>query len=278
MATYHGIQNNVIYAQPDFTASQNDKGGWTASRSYILTRATWNLSTYRAKFARGVNITTLDTDIEPYHSFLTINTANPTYIEGDLVMVSVEFSGGSYSQYDIGSGSPASEITYRLEGRLSDRPVSEHPDFLALTEDVRVALGRLINGEAQLVNDPTEGYLIRFGEFGGTYDFPITPQDTVIGADPVAFGFALRINEGRTSYFSPTLTYTETRQGTSPIPSSTLTNLGKIATPNGTPPDPGTGRDWMLTGASQEQNGDLYQTSLEWTASDDDGWDQFFYS
>jgi hypothetical protein len=56
-----------------------------------------------------------------------------------------------------------------------------------------------------------------------------------------------------------------------------LNKLGRISTPRGGPPTPTGSRNWMLTGASQEQRGDLYQTQLEWSLSEREGHDSFLY-
>jgi hypothetical protein len=59
---------------------------------------------------------------------------------------------------------------------------------------------------------------------------------------------------------------------------SQLNLLSKVATPRGNPPNVSGDRNWLLTSASQEQRGELYQTTIEWTLSEREGWDSFLYS
>ena len=53
--------------------------------------------------------------------------------------------------------------------------------------------------------------------------------------------------------------------------------LGEISSPRGNPPTV-EGYDWMLSGASQEQRGQLYQTTIEWVLSRAGGHDAFLYT
>jgi hypothetical protein len=277
MPTLHGIQNNTIYPQPDFTATQNDRGGWTASRTYILTRTTWNLVTYRARFARGNAITDFDTEVEPYHSFLTIESANPTYTEGGLVEVRVEFVGGQVAQYNEGELAAGAETIYRLEGRLGEAPFSQHHKWKALSDSAKNRLGWLLDGTATI--DISTGEYFRFDE--ELVGVPLTGAIVDALSWETASGdeleFAKLIVQGETTFKFPTYTWNEVTQGTSPLTSGQLNLLGKIASPRGNPPEAGGTRDWMLTGASQEQRGELYQTSLEWELSERDGHNSFLY-
>ncbi|MGA0846778.1 MAG: hypothetical protein ACO3RV_09570, partial [Luteolibacter sp.] len=101
-------------------------------------------------------------------------------------------------------------------------------------------------------------------------------DEQVSSSDGVAFRDL--IVSGVKSYVFPTVTWTESTQGTDPMTAAQLNLLGRISNPRGNPPTASGGRNWMLTGASQEQRGELYQTQIEWTLSDRDGWSNFLYS
>jgi hypothetical protein len=96
-----------------------------------------------------------------------------------------------------------------------------------------------------------------------------------------AVDFAKMIAGGMTTYVVPSVTWTETREGTSPMTSAQHNLLGKVSTPRGGPPTATGSRNWMLTGAGQEQKGTIdgaiYQTTIEWSLSDRDGWNDFLY-
>jgi hypothetical protein len=92
-----------------------------------------------------------------------------------------------------------------------------------------------------------------------------------------AIAFATRIQQGQTTYQKSSYTWTESTEGADQLTEPQINKLGKIATPRGTPPEATSGRNWMLTNVSQSQSGELYRTNLEWTLSEEDGWDDFLY-
>jgi len=277
MSTKRGITDNQIYPQPGFSANRDENGGWSGSAEFILTTATWNQSTFKARFARGVSITTLDPTIDPYFSFLKITSQSVVRNEGGLVTVRVDVTGGQSAQFsgpDLGEETPT---TYRLEGRLQEALLTEHPKCKVLTDVEQVALGKLISGEYAYgpdpFTDPSSATNVTF--------IPGAEQIVILSPDPIttddAKAFALRISKGQKTYLVPAIVWTESTQGTDPMTAAQLNKLGYIATPRGDPPNVTGSRNWMLTSASQEQRGELYQTQLEWTLSDREGFDDFIY-
>jgi hypothetical protein len=273
--TFQGIQHNTIYPQPDFVATQSDTGGWTATQSFYLTRKTWDNHEYRLLFARGNSIVLIDPNTEAYHAFLRVATINPVYEEGNIVRVNVNFSGATFGQYSDDQLGAGSQTVYRLEGNISEAPLSEHPKWKALPDNEKSTLGRLIDGSAVYIYDAdTAGW---YAAIPGTGQKPaaLPGGAQLVSADAMEFGKL--IAQGQTSYRFPTVTWTESAQGTSPMTSSQLNKLGKISNPRGGPPEASGTRDWMLVSASQEQYGDLYQTNISWELSDKDGWNAFLY-
>ncbi len=103
----------------------------------------------------------------------------------------------------------------------------------------------------------------------------VPAQDQLTAADAKAF--AARIQQGQTTYQKSVYTWQESTEGEDQLIAAQLNKLGLIATPRGTPPTPTGTRDWMLTGVSQSQTGELYRTNLEWTLSEEGGHDDFLY-
>lgn len=281
MSTLHGITNNQIYPQPGFSAARDENGGWRGSAEFVVTAATWAQASWRAQFANGTPITNLDPSLDPYFSFLTVQSQTVTRNEGGLVTVMVEVTGSSGAQYDNGDLGGDALPTYRLEGRLQEAPLSQHPKWKTLSDNDKYALGELIDGRARPNYNWTQvgdyelvegfSWALTFAPLRDSSDNPIT-----LSSDAVQF--AKIIAAGVTTYLVPTITYTESTQGTDPMTAAQLNLLGKISTPRGNPPTPSGSRNWMLTGASQEQRGELYQTQIEWTLSDREGWNSFLYS
>jgi hypothetical protein len=270
MPRHHGIALNQIYPQPGFQPRRDDKGGWTATQDYIILKQSWSNLTVRAKFSKGTSILVVDPTLEAFWSFLTITDISLNHEEGDHLRITVQYQ-GAFAQYSDGDLSDDAEPVYRLEGRLSEASVTQHPKFEALSEDERNALGRMIRGELIYRSDGEDGPGIYDPNFGG-FKFD---HDQVTSENGIKFRDF--IMGGNSTYFFPTYTWTETTQGTNGLTAAQLNKLGKIATPRGNPPEAGGTRDWMLTSAFQEESGDLKQTALEWTMSDVGGWDDFLY-
>ena len=57
-----------------------------------------------------------------------------------------------------------------------------------------------------------------------------------------------------------------------------LNDIGNIAAPSGPVPTLAGGRNWLLNGVSQTQEGKSYRIEMEWLASDRGGWDAQIYT
>jgi hypothetical protein len=279
MASHIGIEVGTIYPQPGFSPQRDEMGGWTASQTYGMLRETWQTST--AAFRAGTPILSLDPTLEGFWEFLKVAGLSISHEEGEHVYVTANFAGSPDTQYS-GIGDEDESLSdeavpiYRLSGSLGEAPISDHPKFKELAETERIALSRIISGEYSYGDDPfgTPGEnATRIIRSPTEWD-PITPEPIV---SEYGIEFAKLITQGQTTYVFPTITWTETTQGTSKMTAAQLNKLGRISTPRGNPPQPTGDRDWMLTGADQEESADLYQTSLQWTLSDKDGHNSFLY-
>lgn len=272
-ATLRGIYNYNIYPQPDFNAEQDQNGAWTARQSFIVSKTTWASSEWRNKFDIGTQITVINPTLAEFYSFLRVASSTFTEDGGDIVTIQVDFAGSQTAQYGFDEGEEPQDPTYRLEGRLSEQPLSEHPKWTALPATERNPLQLLLNDELVWIYDDvfTNSWLLcrRSGDDLVASDYTLTSANAIAFADMIAKGIK--------TYIAPTVTWTETTSGNSPMISAQLNSLGKISTPRGNPPDAAGTRNWMLTSASQEQRGTLYQTQLEWTMSEKDGWSEFLY-
>jgi hypothetical protein len=272
-ATLRGIYNYNIYPQPDFNAEQDQNGAWTARQSFIVSKTTWASSEWRNKFDIGTQITVINPTLAEFYSFLRVASSSFTEDGGDIVTIQVDFAGSQTAQYGFAEGEEPQDPTYRLEGRLSEQPLSEHPKWTALPATERNPLQLLLNDELVWIYDDvfTNSWLLcrRSGDDLVASDYTLTSANAIAFADMIAKGIK--------TYIAPTVTWTETTSGNSPMISAQINSLGKISTPRGNPPDAAGTRNWMLTSASQEQRGTLYQTQLEWTMSEKDGWSEFLY-
>lgn len=279
MAKHFNLSLGDIYEQPDFSVSQNQNGGWEGSRSYCMLRDTWNQSATKNRFARRVSITTADSTVDSFYSFLTVRSASPTEEDGEHVRLVVHYSGAPSSQYGGEGGGDLSLQalpTYRLTGQLRDLPFSKHWKWKALDESQRYALGLLMTGDA--IRDPEDNTKIGFWN-DETFFHVITPDGGAIVLEGDALKFAKRIGEGESTFESPTFTWEETTQGDAGLNNNQLNKLGKVSTPRGNPPSvSSTDRDWKLETADQHQRGELITTRLLWKLSEQGGHDEFLYN
>jgi hypothetical protein len=272
MSTIRGIRSSDVLPQPGFTATRQENGGYIGRHSFAVLRTAWGGSGVTGRFTKGTPITSLDPGLSFSWSFLKVVEAEIVSEEGDITIVSVTLSGAQGASY--GEGGEAPDPTYRLSGQLQDAPLSIHPKWAALSDIFKWALGKMINGEASASKEFTQA---------GNYDEEgfFTPledeSDAQITFTGDAIEFCKRIAQGETTYSRPVITWTESAQGTDGLTNSQLNKLGNISTPRGSPPEAAGTRDWMLTSAFQEQNGEMFTTDLEWTLSEKGGHDTFLY-
>lgn len=272
MPTLHGINSGTIYPQPGFTVTQDQNGTWTATRDYSMRTETWNQASIRNLFARGTFIYLLDATLPDFWNFLTVtDTTKIVHEEGGIITISVSFNGSLGFQFEDDGLSEDVLPTYRLEGRLMELPLPEHPKWKGLSDDEQYSLGNLLAGSV-VYGIPENGTEKKIFWPEGQYFF-----DSEQVASPNGIHFRDIIVSGITTYTVPSVVYTETTTGDEPIPPAQLNKLGKISNPRGNPPTVTGSYNWMLTGASQEQRGTIYQTSFEWTLSGESGWNEFLY-
>jgi len=279
MATQHGLSDSEIYRQPGSTFSDAD-GTFTGSAVYEMTLNAWNNNAVRSRFAIGNTFYQLDPNCPIVMRFMVIENVQPSYNEGNTVSVNVNFVGSEVAQYSGDAISEQAITTYRLEGRLSDLPFSKHPKWKDLSDGEKLALGELIEGNVKTNHDWTQVGTYEIDEsFSWAASFvPLKDgTDTEITLTANAIEFAKRISAGETTYVAPFITWTETTQGKTAMTAAQINKLGHISTPRGNAPSLTGSRDWMLTGATQEQRGTIYQTQIEWTVSEREGHDSFLY-
>ena len=276
MATQIGLTTGEVIPLGQFTATQDQQGGWTATRQYYMLASTFASSTVASQFARGSSAIVADNTIPAIFDFLVVESRSVQYGEAGTCTVTVNYAGAAGPQYGDDDDTLAEQAlpTYRLEGRLMELPLSEHPKWKALSDTFQQALGKMLTGEATVSPDYlTPGYYQN-----DTFYFIKDSSDNEITFTGNAITFAKLICNGVTTYVVPTITWTETTEGPTGMTAAQLNKLGKISTPRGGPPTPSSTRNWMLTGASQEQRGTLYQTTIEWTLSERDGFSNFLYN
>jgi hypothetical protein len=269
-ATIFGFGTDELKPQPGLSISRSESGGWSATHEIIIKAS--DFADVSSNFARGTLLSALDPTVpDPFKDFLAIDTVQFVRSEGDLYVFSVTATGGE-AQYNSDPEDPGLSAnalpTYTLTGQLQDVPFSMHPKWKALTDYNKSLLGDLLEG-VLTYNIGSNILYFADKEKSSKDQFDPTSAD--------AIDFAKRIQQGQTTYQKSSYTWTESTEGADQLTEPQINKLGKIATPRGTPPEATLERDWMLTNVSQSQSGELYRTNLEWTLSEEDGWDEFLY-
>lgn len=283
MATLYGHASNTIVPQSDFQANQQENGGWKASQTFRIKKGDIDNAGIKAKFPGGATLVSIHPDCDLYFAFLRLSHISSVQdIPGGWQDIRAEFVGFSDSTSTFDPPEPnTTRATYSKRGALVDAPFLEHPKWKALSNAAKNRLGWLLDGTAA-INIETGNYM-RFDE-----DLKGVPILGVIidalewtPATGDELEFAKRIAQGRTTYQRATYQYFHRWQSNNGINESTMNDLSKISVPTGSPPKPGTGRDWMLVGVDEEQSGSgefMFDNLLTYLLSDEGGHDSFLQS
>ena len=281
-AIINGIVAGSIYPQSDFSASQNENGGWTASQSFIIKKGGLDLPTIQAMFPVGTRATTLDPNCDRYYYFLQlVNISSASNVEGGFTRITVEYVGFFTSEFEAGTADPKTYPTYSLRGTIAEKPFMEHPKWTALDIKFQIALGKLQRGELQMSyeGDTIGSYTEDEGD-GRFFALARDVSGAIVTLTGDALEFAKRIAQGETTYKVGAFEWAVRWQGASGLKAAQLNSLSRISNPLGTPPTPNGGRNWMLVSANQEQQGIgdfCFTNEIVWSLSERGGHDSFLY-
>ena len=272
-AEVYGLSVGDFIVQNDFSASRSDKGGWTATQSFLAIKGSLNDTAFRNKFADGTKLTELDPNADVYFERLQLQSADVQDAEGPYQKILVNFAGYAGSEANPEEAQPIAPV-YSLKGGLRSRSIMEHPDVVALTKVQKGLVKDTITDE--YVWDFTDSQLkMRNGDQSNDFISVMKPTEIQPAGDAVTF--CELASNGIIDYDSPTFFWRKTWQSEVGLKASDLNDLGKVSVPDGTPPAPGGTRDWRLVDASQENRGALFDNSLEWELSERGGWDSDLY-
>ena len=275
MAKIYGLNNVNLIPQLDFSAQQNENGGWVANQSFYCQKGALDNPAVAGRFLFGKRLTELDPNADLIYNFLYLSKIrNITTVEGGYTKIDCEFTGYTANTYEINPSEPDPVPTFSKRGVLVEAPLDEHPKWKALTATQKFALGLLIKGDA--VSSPDFTGVGNYMESGYWNPWQDDSGEIVLSGD--ALEFATRIAQGKTTYKMASYEYTHRWESTKGITTAQMNDLGKISTPEGDPPKPSSSRDWLLVGVNEEQHGSSgfrYTNELVYLLSDDGGHDSF---
>lgn len=245
---------------PDFRYTRDKDGKVTGSRSFTLLKESKDLPQMQAKFARGKAITTLCPDLGPFFAFLELSDVEFEDIPGGLCVAYASFDGYS----ETGEYGFDREVTYSMRGVMTERPIIEHPNYIAEVKDgasgnEHQAIVGLYNGTAYAV-DPTAT---------NPKIVDIRSDSVIITAltdtDPLKWYNIIFIDGVRT-YEAPAFEWTRSTANAAGLASSDIAKLGKYdSSPDGSPPTPtGATGFWRLVDLADERGSNSSSNSLTW--------------
>ncbi len=256
MALRQFINPSTLYVpQSGFALTYSDNGGVEATHDFIIRNADIGNPAIKAAFARGVAWETVFSNCPAIYGKLTLKKADPQDRGDGFTIFRVTFTGYEFATPGSSSGEEQEQATAVIEGQLEAVPLTTHPKFVALSDDEKSTLGKLITGEWTWIKDPFDSeYKVAVNTGDGAYYIRPT-ADQLVSDD--SRSFAIIISRGDTTYESAGYTYSYITESEMPFTASQLAKVGKIVTnPLGNPTKPEGVWTWLYSGVNQSQSGD----------------------
>lgn len=252
-----GFGTNTINPQPDFRAKRDSMGKWTATQSYEIKRGDY--AGVAAKFLKGELISEIYPDVQAYFENLIIE--DHEYIEKPSAIDQIVVSFIGYEAGDEGQTEREAVYDYTID--MGERPIIEHPKFLAIGVPAdRDAIIKAYEGAARCEDLGASDPIILDNYTGSPITSALTDAESKKWFDII-------IRRGRRTYFDPIAEYSETKTDLGGLTDALLDDIGKIDTPPNTPAAP-PDKVWFLSGASETRSSTNPITySRKWTVIDD---------
>jgi hypothetical protein len=264
-ATKFGLPQGNITWNPDFTATQDDKGVWTGSVTF-----TCNYS----------DIPRLLPELrspcqEAGWNFMQLVGITVNNNEGDTGTVSCKYSGTVSPDYEFGDEEDPDITTLtdssNMSSTVEETPIEQHPKYKDVTDKDKQLMQELKNGRfkrAEVQPEDARLFETRVDDEG---------VEQIEFTDELAIELADFISSGVLTYLNATPIYTYTYPSPKQPTASVLNKVGKIEpNPKGAP-SVTEGRNWLMTALNFDYDGVIYTISGEFRLSGKGGWDERIY-
>lgn len=254
-ARIFGLAPNALVPGPDLFLTRDPEGKTTARRSFYVLKSSLASSIVQAKIKKGTKITVLCSDIPSDYQHLEVDSSESQDAPGGISVVAITFTGYTES----GEFSFDRERVYSLRGVLTERPIIEHPNFIAQMADLeseKKGITLLYHDKAHVANPNDANPEIVYTQ----------TDDTIVTiTDPVALRWFNKIFiEGKRTYDAPTYEWTKATANAGGLASADISNYGKSDTPPGSPPEPTGDGWWQMVDLSDERSSNASSNSLTW--------------
>lgn len=240
MPKHVAIQPGRLYPQPDYTIQIDKEGKWTVTQVFVCHRNSAILLMPRP----GA--------LHPDVPFVAVSQSTAAVTEGDLAEITCTYTGAEEKEEE----NEKSSAVYTMGLSVSEEPILSHQRYKDLEDEEREAIQLILSGKEK----DDQGAKLR------------DKVESEVGVEVLG-----KIDRGQTSYYSPRVTWRESWVRDKPAKAAELNDIGNVSSPSGPAPGLAGGRDWLLNGVSQTQEGKSYRLEMEWLASDRGGWDPDIY-
>jgi hypothetical protein len=241
MPSHIAIQPGRLYPQPGYSLQIDKEGKWTATQIFLCHRSS------------AVSLMPRPGTPHPEVPFIAVSQVSAEFTEGDLAQITCQYAGAEAKEPEA----EKANAVYTMGLSLSEEPLLSHHRYKDLPTKEIEALQLIQSGK----DKDDQGNKLR---------------DKVVSARGLEA--LTKIERGQTSYYSPRVTWRESWVRDKPAAAAELNDIGNISTPTGNAPALAGGRNWLLNGVTQTQEGKSYRLEMEWLASDRGGWDPQLYN
>lgn len=236
------IHSGELIPTPNFRFSRDQAGLWTGRQEYHCPKN----ELARLIPGRG--------EAHHFMTFMGVSKVEIVGMAGQLVKMSVEYAGYQPGEDDAGE---SDEAEYTLALSTSEEPIETHPRYDALSDfDIQEARELALNPPK-----PADGK-------------KITEVDTT-GWDPLKVELFEDLRKGLEAYREPRVTWT--KRWVSNARPDDLNRIGEIDVPEGSPPAPAAGRNWLNAGITSRERGEVFENEMVWELSGRGGWSTRYY-
>jgi len=259
IATLYGLQPYEIRPSYDFRMAVDKTGKATGSQTFHCRKFDYSSAQIQDRIRRGKPLTGLYPQIGAAYNFLEITDVEHEHQAGGFTRIIVNFEGFPVGfEWDYENDR---EGSYSINAALAEVDICLHPILTKLKNDtpnhekdaiIGIVRGRLLQSwRAQA--DPTQKYYVT--DLNQNH---FSEVETDLGKRL----FDKIVIEGQRTYQAPTVEFTQTKTNRGGV--GNLSKLGLIDTPPGPVPT-FTGRNWMLTGATESRTRGGGDQTTTWT-------------
>lgn len=272
-ANAFGILPGQLIPGPDFEAGPDGSGKYTGSQTFTCRKFDFSTVAIQSKIARGTPAPVPYPNLGAEWNFLYVATARHEHQPGGITKIFVQYEGAATSGPEIQEDDRS--IAYSLNASLTETDMMKHPKYAGITFTEKNAIAALLKGSGRQAGWGSDTAIIVIDNYSGEQIGTINSTE---GLDL----YHKVITNGQLTYLAPTVEWTQTKTNLGLISAEDLSDLGYVATPAGDYPV-FTGRNWMMSGVSQEQTftkaEEVKTWAKTWTLSaPGEVWNPFLYA